>query len=57
MQKKYIQLILLKITKKNCLRLHYHSANSYIFVNGTEIHKFNAKDSAIVATSLCLGNI
>ena len=51
MQKKYIQLILLKITKKNCLSLHYNSANSYIFVNGTEIHKFKAKDSAIVAAS------
>ena len=28
-----------------------------IFVNGTEIHKFKAKDSKIVATPLCLGNI
>ena len=27
------------------------------FVNGTEIIKFKAKDSEIVATSLCLGNI
>ena len=26
-------------------------------VNGKEIHKFKAKDSDIVATSLCLGNI
>ena len=26
-------------------------------VNGREIHKFKAKDSDIVATSLCLGNI
>ena len=26
-------------------------------VNGTEIHKFKAKDSEIVANSLCLGNI
>ena len=28
-----------------------------MFVNGTEIYKFKAKDSEIVATSLCLGNI
>ena len=27
------------------------------FVNGKEIHKFKAKDSKIVATPLCLGNI
>ena len=32
-------------------------ANSYFFVNGTEIIKFKAKDSEIVATPLCLGNI
>ena len=31
--------------------------NSYLFVNGTEIHKFKAKDFEIVATSLCVGNI
>ena len=43
--------------KKNCLSLHYSGANSYLFVNGTEIHKFKAKDSKIVATPLCLGNI
>ena len=28
-----------------------------MFVNGKEIHKFRAKDSEIVATALCLGNI
>ena len=43
--------------KKFCLNLHYNGANSYLFINGTEIHKFNAKDSKIVATLLCLGNI
>ena len=37
--------------------MHYNGANSYLFVNGTEIYKFKAKDSEIVATSLCLGNI
>ena len=40
-----------------CLRLHYNKANSYSFVNGTEIIKFKAKDSEIVASPLCLGNI
>ena len=43
--------------KKFCLSLHYNGANSYLFVNGTEIHKFKAKDSEIVAAPLCLGNI
>ena len=44
-------------TKKFCLSLHYKGANSYLFVDGKEIHKFKAKDSEIVATPLCLGNI
>ena len=43
--------------KKFCLNLHYNGANSYLFVNGTEIHKFKAKDSEIVAAPLCLGHI
>ena len=43
--------------KKFCLSLHYNGANSYLFVNGTEIYKFKAKASEIVATPLCLGNI
>ena len=43
--------------KKFCLSLHYKGGNSYLFVNGTEICKFKAKDSAIVASRLCLGNI
>ena len=38
--------------KKICLSLHYNRANSYLFVNGTEIIKFKAKDSEIVATPL-----
>ena len=29
----------------------------YLFVNGTEIHKFKAKDSKVVAITLCLANI
>ena len=54
--KKCIQLILQK-NKKFCLSLHYNKENSYLFVNATEIYKFKAKDSEILAYSLCLGNI
>ena len=43
--------------KTFCLSLHYNGANSYLIVNGTEIYKFKAKDSEIVASSICLGNI
>ena len=44
-------------SKKFCLSLYYNGANSYLFFNGKEIRKFKAKDSEIVATPLCLGNI
>ena len=37
--------------------MHYNGANSYLFVNGNETVKFKAKDSEIVASPLCLGNI
>ena len=43
--------------KMFCLSLHYNGANSYLFVDGKEIHKFKAKDSEIVATPLFLANI
>ena len=36
--------------------MHYNGANSYLFVNGKEIHKFKAKNSEIITTPLCLGN-
>ena len=42
---------------KYCLCLHYNGANSYLFVNGTEIFNFKAKGSKIAAIPLCLGNI
>ena len=42
--------------KKFCWILHYNGANSYLFVNGKEIHKFKAKNSEIITTPLCLGN-
>ena len=37
--------------------MHYNGENSYLFVYCKEIHQFKAKDSEIVATPLCLGNI
>ena len=37
--------------------MHYNGANSYLFVNGTEIYKFKAIDSEIVVGLICLGNI
>ena len=39
------------------MSLHYNGADSYLFINGTEIIKFKAKDSEIIANPLCLGNI
>ena len=43
--------------KKFFLSLHYNEANIYLFVNGTWIYKFKAKDSEILVCSICLGNI
>ena len=40
-----------------CLSLHYNGANSCLFVNGTKIIRFKAKDSGIVATPICVENV
>ena len=59
-KKKKKKMYLINFTEHNkmfCLNLHYNGANSYLFVNATEIHTFKAKDSETVATPLCLGNI
>ena len=45
------------VRKFFCLSLHYNRANSYLFVNGTEIYKFKGKYSKIVAGPICLRNI
>ena len=37
--------------------MHYNGANSYLFINGTDIIKFKAKDSEIHTYSLCSGKI
>ena len=39
------------------MSLHYNRANSYLFLNGTKIYKFKAKESEIAATLLRLDNI
>ena len=43
--------------KKFCLSLHYNGANSYLFVNGTEIIRFKAKGSESAVTPICLENV
>ena len=50
----------IKFSKNNtkfCLSLHYNGANSYLFINGTEIIQFKAKDPEIIPSPLCLGTI
>ena len=46
-----------KINANFCLSLHQNGANSYLLVNGKEIHKFTAKDSEIVPNNLCFVNV
>ena len=46
-----------KTNTKFCLSLDYNGSNSYLFVNGTEIHKFKTKISEIIAAPICLRNI
>ena len=55
MQKNCIPSIFTKTDTKLCLSLHYNGANRYLFLNGTKIHQFRAKDSEIVANPLCPG--
>ena len=50
-KKKYL-IHFTKSRKKFCLSFYYIGANSYSFVNGTNIHKFKAKDSEIYAVTL-----
>ena len=58
MQKNCIRLTLLRKIQNFAIKsLHYNGANSYLFVNGTDIITFKAKDSEILAYSSCQGNI
>ena len=45
------------MNKTFCLSFHDSGTNSYLFVNGTEIYKFNTKNSEILVAAICLGNI
>ena len=54
------KLCSINFTKENtkfCLILHYNEASIYLFVNGTEIIKFKAKDPEVATYLLYLGNI
>ena len=42
---------------KFCFNLHYNEENTYLFVNGTEMHIFKAENSEIEPKILCLGNV
>ena len=53
----YFSINFTENNKKFCLSLHWNGANNYLFVNGREIYKFKAKNSEIVATPSCQGNI
>ena len=55
-QKKY-SITFTDKNKKIILSMHYNGANSFLFVNRTEIIKFKEKDSEIVANPLYLGNV
>ena len=41
---------------KSCLSWHYNGTNSYLFVNGAEIHKFKAGYTEVNPIPLYLGN-
>ena len=46
----------IKFTEKNktfCFSLHYDGENSYLFVNGTEVHKFKSEHFIVHANSIC----
>ena len=43
---------------KYCMSLHYNTDNSYLFVNGKEIFKFNADNKNVTfPTQFWLGSI
>ena len=39
------------------LSLHYNGDDSYLFVNGKQELKFNAKTDQLVKETLCIGNL
>ena len=55
LQKKKYSINFTEHNKAFCFNLHYKGANSYSFVNGKEIHKFNTNNYEIVATQKSTG--
>ena len=53
LENKYFRSVLQR-NIKNCLSFHYNGANSSVFVNGAEFHKFKAKDLEINEAPFCL---
>ena len=56
------KLYSINFTKSNarfCSSLHYNGENGYLFVNGTEIHKFKAKEYEIKdsESKICQENV
>ena len=45
------------VNKKFVLSLHYNGDDSYLFVNGKQELKYEAKDNQVFKEILCLGNI
>ena len=45
------------VEKKFVLSLHYNGDNSYLFVNGKQELKFEAKDDQLVKEKLCIENL
>ena len=43
--------------RKFCLSFHYNGSNTFLFVNGTKMYQFKARNSEITPYPLCLGNI
>ena len=55
---KKININFSKAKTKFCLTLHYNIANSYLFVNGKEIYKFEASSKYVnFSSKFCLGSI
>ena len=50
-------IIFTQTIKRFVLSLDYNGSNSFLFVNGTKIYQFKAKDSEIKDYALCLGNV
>ena len=58
LQKKNFSINFSQTNTKFCLSLHYNSDDSYLFVNGEEIHTFKADNKNVnFQTQFCLGSM